>query len=335
MAQASHGSARLSITFKDIKAASRRISGKAVRTPIIRHSALDGLLSARAFIKPENLQRTGSFKFRGAYNRLSQLNPEKRRSGVVAWSSGNHAQGIAAAGQLLEIPTTIVMPADAPATKMQKTRSFGARVLEYDRFSEDREEIGRTISEETGAVLVPSYDDPDIMAGQGTAGLEFAEQVADLDVRLDTLLVCCGGGGLIAGMSTAFRSLSAQTDIYCVEPEAFNDHQRSLELGERVENSPDARSICDALLAPTPGALTFPINSQTLDGGLAVSDDEVKQAMRFAFDTLKLVVEPGGAVALAAALSHKIDLTGKNVGIVISGGNVDAGMFSEIIAGKC
>ncbi len=321
------------VQFSDIVRAARRIEGEAVRTPVIESPALNQQVGARVLIKPECLQRSGSFKFRGAYNRLAQLNDAQRKAGVVAWSSGNHAQGIAAAAQILGITAAIVMPHDAPPVKAEKTRGYGAEIIGYDRYTESREEIGARLAEERGAVLVPSYDDPHIIAGQGTCGQEFAQQADALGIALDDLLVCCGGGGLIAGSSLAFASLSPDTAVYSVEPADFDDHVRSLASGQREKNPPDARSICDALLAPEPGALTFPINQATLSGGLSVSDDEVKTAMRFAFSTLKLVIEPGGAVALAALLAGKLDVKGKTVGIVISGGNVDPALFGEIIAG--
>lgn len=319
------------LSLPDIEAAAHRIAGYAVQTPIITSHALDASVGANVFIKPENLQRTGSFKFRGAYNRLSQLSGKEKKAGVVAWSSGNHAQGIAAAARILDIPATIVMPEDAPNIKKEKTIGYGAEIISYDRYKQSREEIGRRLSQEHGCVLVPSYDDPHIMTGQGTAGLEMVHQLRARGVSLDCLIVCCGGGGLIAGMSTAFQALSPDTQVYAAEPAEFNDHERSLRSGQREKNDPDARSICDALLAPTPGEMTFEINKQTLTGGLSVTDNQIRTAMRFAFDTLKLVVEPGGAAALVAALSHSVDLRGKSVGIVLSGGNVDAALFASLI----
>ncbi|MEM8985208.1 MAG: threonine/serine dehydratase [Pseudomonadota bacterium] len=321
------------ITIADISRAAARIAGEAVRTPVLESAVLNADVGARVLIKPECLQRSGSFKFRGAFNRLAQLNAAEKKAGVVAWSSGNHAQGIAAAAQILGVHAAIVMPKDAPKVKADKTRAYGAEVIGYDRYTENREEIGTRLSEERGAVLVPSYDDPHIIAGQGTCGFEFAEQVRTMGAPLDALLVCCGGGGLIAGSSLAFAALSPDTKTYSVEPAEFDDHLRSLKSGEREGNSPEARSICDALLAPQPGALTFPINKQTLAGGFSVTDDEVRAAMAYAFSTLKLVIEPGGAVALAAVLSGKLDVKGRTVGVVISGGNVDPALFAQTIAG--
>jgi threonine dehydratase len=319
------------INLSDIVVAAQRLNGVAVRTPVIESAQLNADVGARVLIKAENLQRGGSFKFRGAYNRLSQLNAQEKKAGVVAWSSGNHAQGVALAAQILGIPAAIVMPKDAPEIKVKKTLEYGAEIIGYDRYTESREEIGLSLSKERGASLVPSYDDVDIITGQGTAGLEFFQQSKGLGCELDSLLVCSGGGGLIAGMATAFSELSPSTSIYSVEPDAFDDHKRSLETGNMESNPNDARSICDALLAPQPGALTFPINRSLLKAGLSVTDDEVRSAMNYAFSTLKLVAEPGGTVALAAILSGKIDVKGQTIGLVISGGNVDPDLFSQVI----
>lgn len=323
----------LPVSACDVEQAGARIRGYAVRTPVIESPALNAEVGARVLVKPENLQRSGSFKFRGAFNRLSRLSEAQRKGGVVAWSSGNHAQGIGAAAELLGVPATIVMPHDAPKVKADNTRAYGAEIIGYDRYTESREEIGAALAKERGAVLVPSYDDPDVIAGQGTCGLEFAQQAEARDAPLDILLVCCGGGGLIAGVSTVFRALSPATKIYSVEPEAFDDYARSLKSGRRERNAQDAHSICDALLAPEPGELTFAINDKTLDGGLSVSDDEVMTAMRYAFSALKLVAEPGGAVALAALLAGKLDVADKTVGLVISGGNVDPALFADVVMG--
>jgi threonine dehydratase len=290
---------------------------------LIEHPLLNEKIGARALIKAENLQRTGSFKFRGAFNRLVQIPERERAKGVVAWSSGNHAQGVAAAAQRLGIPATIVMPEDAPSVKLNATRDYGAEIVAYDRYSQSREDIARDLVRRRGATLVPSFDDPDIMIGQGTAGLELAEQAGALGVHLDAVLVCCGGGGLIAGMASALHALSPKTSVYSVEPEGFDDYLRSLKSGARETNDPDARSICDALLAPAPGELTFAVNRSLLAGGLAVSDDEAMAAVRFAALKLKLIAEPGGAVALAALLTGKLRPTPAVVGVVISGGNID------------
>jgi threonine dehydratase len=320
-------------TFADVEAAAARLAGRAVVTPLLEFPVLDDEVGGRVLIKPEVLQRTGSFKFRGAYNKISQLPETKRPAGVVAYSSGNHAQGVAAAARLLGVPATIVMPADAPAIKIENTRGHGAEVLLYDRYREAREEVAARLVAERGATLVRPYDDPDIIAGQGTCGLEIARQAAALGRRLDTLLVCCGGGGLTAGLALAMTELSPGTAIYTVEPAGFDDTARSLAAGRRVSNDAGASSICDALLAPTPGELTFAINRDRVAGGLAVTEDETRAAMAYAFRHLKLVVEPGGAVALAALLAGKIETRGKTSALTLSGGNVDPDFFATVIAG--
>lgn len=318
-------------TYADVKAAAARLAGVAIRTPLLTNIALDEAVGAKVLIKPEILQCTGSFKFRGAYNRLSQLTEAERKGGVVAWSSGNHAQGVAAAAKLFGALARIVMPSDAPTMKVERTRASGAEVIFYDRVKDDREAIGRALAEKHHATIVPPYDDPFIIAGQGTVGLEVAEDVKSFGLSLDAFLSPAGGGGLIAGSSLAFAELSPGTKIYSVEPEGFDDHRRSLEAHERLRNEKIDGSICDALMSPMPGELTFAINGKNLSGGLAVSDAEVLDAMRFAFSELKLVVEPGGSVALAALLSGKIDVKGKTVAIVLSGGNVDPAFFGNVL----
>lgn len=319
------------VNLQQVREAAARIAPFAWRTPLLRNSALDARTGGQVYIKAETLQRTGSFKFRGAFNRLAQLDDRQRDAGVVAFSSGNHAQGIAAAAHLLDVPATIVMPDDAPAIKRRRTLELGAEVVGYDRHSQSREALAAELAAQRGAVLVPSFDDPDVIAGQGTCGLEIIEQLEAAGADLDSLLVPCGGGGLSAGIGTAFAALKSRTELYCVEPEAFDDHRRSLLSGQRESNAPDAQSFCDALLAPSPGALTFPLNQRYLRRGLTVSDQEVRDAMRFAFDELKLVVEPGGAVALAAVLSEKLPLAGKHTGLVLTGGNVDPELFARVL----
>ncbi len=321
------------LTLAMVRAAATRLAGHAVLTPLLRPPALAARTGADVLLKVESLQRTGSFKFRGAYNRLAQLTAEQRSAGVVAWSSGNHAQGVSAAAQLLGVPATIVMPHDAPATKLAGTRAYGAEVVAYDRYTESRENIATELARARGAVLVPSYDDYDVMAGQGTCGLELVEQAAALGITLDAVLICCGGGGLAAGVGTAIRALSPSTELYTVEPAGFDDHARSLSSGRREHNAGDARSLCDALLAPTPGALTFPINQRLLNGALVVSDEAALEAMRYAYGHLHLVLEPGGAVALAALLQDALPVAGRSVGVVISGGNVDPALYARIITG--
>lgn len=316
----------------DIRAAAERIKGKAVLTPLLELPPLNARLGGRLLVKAEALQRTGSFKFRGAYNTLVQFDERQRRGGVVTYSSGNHAQGIAAAAQMLGIPATIVMPADAPQIKIANTKGYGAEVVLYDRYKGSREEVGAKIARERGATIVAPYDEPQVIAGQGTAGLEIAAQAKSLGATLDAVITCCGGGGLTAGVALAISAESPGTPVYIAEPEGFDDTRRSLAAGERVSNDPAARSICDALLAPTPGILTFAINRRLLTGGFAVSDAEVRRAMATAFNDLKLVVEPGGAAALAAVLSGKFPLAGKTVAVTASGGNVDRETFATALA---
>lgn len=320
------------IDISDIEAAAKRLDGISVRTPLLRDSELDRVAGGVVLIKPECLQVTGSFKIRGAYNLLRQLTPEQAKNGVVAWSSGNHAQGVAAAGALLNIETTIVMPEDAPRAKLENTRKLGGEVVTYDRYSGDREAIARSIALERGAALVPSFDHEHIMAGQGTVGLEIAQDAAALELPPDQVLVPCGGGGLCSGIAVALKDRFPDVSIYPVEPEAFDDTVRSLELNTRVSIDPAARSICDALQTSMPGKLTFEINRRLLQQGLTVSDDEVRDAMRFAFRNMKLVLEPGGAVALAAILSARIATTDKTTVVVLSGGNVDIDAYAEIQA---
>jgi threonine dehydratase len=317
--------------FSAIEAAASRLAGVVRRTPLLAGTPLDELTGARLLFKVEALQRTGSFKIRGAYNRLVQLDAVERRAGVVAFSSGNHAQGVAAAARILGIPATIVMPSNAPAIKLENTRALGAEVVLYDRFTEDREGIARRIVAERGATLVPAYDDPHVVAGQGTAGLELMQQAAELGLTPDLVLVPTSGGGLTAGTAIAVRALAPAAAVYGVEPEAFDDTRRSLAAGTLLKNPPEARSICDALQSSPPGRLTFAINRELLAGILTVSDAEVQAAMAQAFRCLKLVVEPGGAVALAAALAGRVALAGRTAAIILSGGNVDAATFAAAL----
>ncbi|NIA66985.1 threonine/serine dehydratase [Pelagibius litoralis] len=319
-------------TFDDINLAAQRLRGWAVETPLLESSMINEVVKGRVLLKAETFQRTGSFKFRGAFNRISQIPEAKRENGVVAYSSGNHAQGVAAAAAITGIPAVIVMPADAPAIKVENTRSFGAEVVLYDRRHDSREEIGRELTEQRRATLVRPYDDPGIIAGQGTCGMEIVSQARAIDAKLDSLLVCCGGGGLTAGCAIALEELSPETEVLTVEPSAFDDTKRSITAGEIVANSGHEASICDALLAPQPGMLTFSINRKRISRGLSVTDTEVKAAMAFAFRNLKLVVEPGGAVCLAAVLSGKFDCAGRTVALTLSGGNVDAELYRTVLA---
>jgi threonine dehydratase len=314
-------------TYDDVLAAAKRIDGHAVRTPLLNASLLDAKLGGRLFVKAEPLQRTGSFKFRGAYNKIAQIPADKRKNGVVAFSSGNHAQGVAAAAQLLGMPAWIIMPKDAPAIKIARTKAFGATVVPYDRYTQDREKMGAELQAQHGATLVKPYDDPDVVAGQGTVGLEIAEQCRALGVTPDAVLVCCGGGGLVSGTALALSGAMPAVPVFSVEPFGFDDTKRSLESGARQKNDPEARSICDALLAATPGELTFALNAKLLKGGLVVTDDEVRRGMATLFEELKIVAEPGGAVAATAVLAGKYPIKGKTVVAVISGGNVDPETF--------
>ncbi len=313
--------------FLDVVRAAARLRGVAHRTPAVTSATLDARTGATVFAKAENLQRMGAFKFRGAYNRIVQLDERERAAGVVAFSSGNHAQGVALAAQLLGLRATIVMPADSPAAKQAATRGYGAEVVLYDRWTEDRAAIARGIAEERGAVLVPPFDDPRIIAGQGTAALELIEDVGALDV----LLVPLSGGGLLAGSALAATGLAPGVAVYGVEPAAGNDWVQSLERGERV-TIPVPETIADGLQTTAPGELTFPIVRTLCAGVVIVSDDELRDAMRFAFERMKLVVEPSGAAGLAALLNGRVAARGKRVGLILSGGNVDPATFARLIA---
>ncbi|GLR85560.1 threonine/serine dehydratase [Bradyrhizobium iriomotense] len=316
----------------DIDAAARVIAPFAIRTPLLSFPVLNERVGAKVFLKPEMLQRTGSFKFRGAFNKVSSIPQDKRSGGVVAFSSGNHAQGVAAAAKILDMQATIVMPSDAPLSKRERTKSYGAEVVLYDRDKDDREAIARGIAEKRGATLVRPYDDPFVIAGQGTAGREIAEDMAALGVAPDIVVAPASGGGLIAGVATAVKARYPQAQLVVAEPEAFDDHKLSLASGHREAHAPAGRTICDALMALIPGEMTFAINGRLLSRGVTASDAEVGAAVAFAYRELKLVVEPGGAVGLAALLAGRLDAAGKNVVIVLSGGNVDADLFAELVA---
>jgi len=322
----------LPVNSADIDIAATVVAPFAVRTPLLSFPVLDARVGTRVFLKPEMLQRTGSFKFRGAFNKLSSIPQARRGGGVVAFSSGNHAQGVAAAAQILHMQATIVMPSDAPLSKRERTKSYGAEVVLYDRDREDREAIARSIAEKRDATLVRPYDDPFVIAGQGTAGREIAEDMAALGLVPDIVVAPASGGGLIAGVATAVKARYPQAELIVAEPESFDDHTRSLLAGKREAHAAQSRTICDALMAAIPGELTFAINSKLLSGGVIASDAEVGAAVRFAYRELKLVVEPGGAVGLAALLAGRIDVHGKNVVIVLSGGNVDADLYAKLIA---
>jgi threonine dehydratase len=320
------------VSAVDIDVAAGVIAPFAVRTPLLSPSVLCDRVGAKVFLKPEVLQRTGSFKFRGAFNKLSSIPENARGGGVVAFSSGNHAQGVAAAAKILNMPATIVMPADSPLSKRERTKSYGAEVVLYDRDREDREAIARGIAGQRGATLVPPYDDPKVIAGQGTVGREICEDLAALGMAPDIVVAPVSGGGLIAGVATAVKARFPQAMVMSAEPEYFDDHARSLRAGKREAHQAEGRSICDALMAAIPGEITFAINGKLLAKGVIASEAEVAAAVAFAYRELKLVVEPGGAVGLAALLAGHIDARGKNVVIVLSGGNVDADLYARLIA---
>jgi len=323
-----------SVTFADIEAAAARIKGVAVETPLVESPALNDRLGARVLLKLETLQRVGAFKFRGAYNRLVQLTAQERKLGVVAFSSGNHAQGVALAAKLLGMPALIVMPADAPALKIANTRGYGAEIKLYDRLTESREGIAAEIAEQRGAVIVPAFDDPHIIAGQGTAGLEMVAQAAAVGAEFDLVVTPASGGGLIAGVSEAIKTLTPKAEVWGVEPTGFDDMAISLRAGERVAIHPTTRSLCDALESHCPGVINFPMLKRNLAGAVDVTNAEVTETMRYAFSTLKLVVEPGGVAGLAALMNGKIDAAGKTVGVVLSGGNVDPELFAQVLRGE-
>ena len=309
--------------FADIESAAHRIAPVCVVTPLLESPVVNERVGGRVLIKAEGLQRTGSFKIRGAYNCIAQLSESERECGVVAYSSGNHGQAVAAAARLLGTTAVVVMPADAPQAKIVKTRAFGAEVVLYDRYREDRAAISERLAAERGLVLVPPYDDRRIIAGAGTVGREIVMQTLEMDVRLDALLVCCSGGGLTAGCALALQAMSPQTAVIAVEPVGLDDTGRSLAAGMRMSNDSSARSICDALLVPTPGVLTFAINCSLLSGAVAVADDEAVEAMATAFREFGLVVEPSGVIALAAILSGRYDARDKTVAVTLTGSNVD------------
>jgi threonine dehydratase len=317
------------IEISDIHRAVERLRGKVVRTPLVESDWLNKTLGGRVLFKAECLQRTGSFKIRGATNKLSSLDENERHRGVVAYSSGNHAQGVAAAAKLMEIEATIVMPRDVPEIKLANTRAYGASVVLYERETEDREAIAGDIARREGFVIIPPYNDELIIAGQGTVGLEILQQLQQGAIQADAILCPCGGGGLIAGVATAIKSSMPEIEIFAVEPQGFDDTRRSLLAGERLANAPGMSSICDAIVTPTPGELTFEINQKLLAGGFAVSDQAVIEAMQQAFTRLKLVVEPGGSVGLAALLCGAFPLEGRTVVVILSGGNMDIQSFAK------
>ncbi len=317
----------LAIGFPDIRAAAARLEGVAHRTPVLTSRTLDALTGAQVFLKAECFQRGGAFKFRGAYNAIAALDAETRSRGVVSFSSGNHAQAVALAAQLHGIPATLVMPEDAPPAKLAATRGYGAEVIIYDRYREDREAIGRRVTQERGSTLIPPYDHPHVIAGAGTAALELLEDVGQLDL----LLVCTGGGGLLAGSAVATKALSPGASVMAVEPAAGDDWKRSFDAGQRIRLEAIPRTIADGQQTQAPGMLTFPIAQRLADGVVLVTDDEIRAAMAFLFERIKAVVEPSGASAFAALLAGKMEVAGKRVGVTLSGGNVGLAQFCTLL----
>ena len=320
--------------YQDVINAARRIKGHAIKTPLLTSHILDEMCGARVYLKAENLQRTGSFKFRGAMNSVTaylEQEAELAKRGVIACSSGNHAQGIAEAARLLNVPATIIMPFDAPKIKVERTRRSGATVLFYDRAKEDRDEVTNAKAEELGAVLIHPYNNPYVMAGQGTCALEAVGFFEENDIELDRVFACTGGGGLSAGIALVMQERFSKAQFHTVEPEGFDDYSRSLESGERLTNATTVGSICDAIITPTPGELSFSILKGYAAEGLVISDEEALRAVAFAFNELKVVVEPGGAAALAALLSNKIDIQGETVLVTLSGGNIDPEMMRKAL----
>ena len=318
------------MNITEIEAAAERIAGHAVRTPLLNATLLDAAAGRRIFVKPECLQKTGSFKYRGARSAISALDPDVRAHGIIAFSSGNHAQGVAIAARELGTSAVIVMPSDAPETKIANTRAFGAEIILYDRETEDRDEIGSRVAAERGLTLIKPFDNDKVIAGQGTIGLEIAQQAAERGVEAADVLVPCGGGGLTSGIALALAAKAPDFTVRPVEPEGFDDVIRSLEAGSIQSNERRSGSICDAIVTPSPGQLTFPILKEHCGSGITVTDDEALRAVAIAFRTLKIVVEPGGAVALAAALWHHEG--DGDVIVVASGGNVDAPMYQDALA---
>ncbi|MCM4080089.1 threonine ammonia-lyase [Paractinoplanes hotanensis] len=315
------------VTLQDVREAAKRIEGVAHHTPVLRSRTLDGRAGCEVYLKCENLQRVGAFKFRGAYNAIRRLSPEQLGRGIAAYSSGNHAQAVALSAKELGTTAVIVMPEDTPRSKLDAVAGYGAEIVTYDRYTGDREQIGARLAEERGLALIPPYEHPDVIAGQGTAALELLEEAG----HLDAILVPVGGGGLIAGSATAAKGLQPGIRVIGVEPEEGNDTFLSLAAGKRV-SIPVPRTIADGQAAPTPGELTFSINRELVDEIVLVSDDEIRDALRFAVDRLKLVMEPSGATGVAALLAGRLDPPPARIGVIISGGNVGAARLAELLA---
>ena len=318
------------ISVADIENAYSKIKNSIINTPLVSNDFINNTLDAEVYFKLENLQNTGSFKLRGATHKISKLSKEIINNGVVAYSSGNHAQAVAYAAMNNNITAKIIMPKNAPKIKIENTKKYGADIILYDTFFENREKIGNEIKEKENRTLIKPYDDIDVIAGQGTAGVEIATELQSLDIIPDIYLCCCGGGGLVAGTSTYLSYKFPNLKSYAVEPDGFDDTKKSLENKKIVENASNVKSICDALLAPMPGNLTFPINLKNLSGGICVSDEEVRKTIILLSEQLKIVVEPGGAVAAAAVLNNKINIKNKKIIVMISGGNIDLELFRSL-----
>lgn len=321
-------------SIEDVRDAAAGIRPYAIRTPLIESAFLNDRIGVRVLLKAESLQRTGSFKFRGAYNSVSRIDRKAYPGGVVACSSGNHSQGVAEAARLCEIPSTIVMPFDAPAIKVERTRRSGADVIHYDRYNDDRDAIATALSKQKTAQFVSPFDNPHVIAGQGTVGLEIADQAKAMGAELEAVLVPCSGGGLASGISLAMEDMMPGCKVHTVEPHGFDDYARSLKSGTREHNLQTSRSICDALLTKKPGELTFAIGQTRFGEGIVVPDDETRMAVAFAFNELKLAVEPSGAIGLAVLLSGRYKGTGRPIAVILSGGNVAPAMLSECLTAK-
>lgn len=319
-------------TYNDVISAAQAIKGEAVRTPLLRCDALDAATGCKVFVKPENLQRTGSFKFRGAYNAISKLSDEDRAKGILASSSGNHAQGVGEASRLFGCSATIVMPEDAPVMKVERTKALGAKIVSFDRSTQDRDVVLERVQKETGSIVVHPFNNAMVIAGQGTIGLEIAEDLKALNQSLDRMVLCTGGGGLTSGVALSIKHSFPNAKLHSSEPEGFDDYKRSLESGKLERNTQTAGSVCDAIINPSPGTIGFEINKKLLDSGLVVTDEEALRAVKFAYTELKLVVEPGGAVALAAVLKYAKQWEGDTVALTLSGGNIDSDMFIRALS---
>ncbi len=319
------------ISADGVRKAAERIKGFAIRTPLIENDLLNQKTGGRILMKAEVLQHCGSFKFRGAFNRLSQLAADKSTKGVLAWSSGNHAQGVARAAHYFNIPAIIIMPANTPALKVEKVKAYGAEIITYDRYSENRETIGRPLAQDKGYALAPSYDHKDIIEGQGTLALEAVDQAKNLGAQFDDFIICCGGGGLTAGCATILKDISPTTSITIAEPTGFDEAWASIQSGDRQYADITRHTLCDAIATPTPGELTLPIMEKFVQNGITLTEEDVRSAILYAFKYLKLVLEPGGAVALAAILAGKVETKGRTIGVTLSGGNIDPDLFTRII----